>query len=93
MLVNLLNKGMPPNSKAPYSRTLIENAISKSLDALASATINLRKKRGRDTAALSGLCPIYDGGPFDDFVRDGAVQPHLSHLVPRLVERRTLEES
>ena len=83
MTLNLVSKGIALNYTAQHSGSLTDEMITKSLDALPQALTHLREKwEGINSSVVSGLCPRFDGGPFDDFVRGGSVQPHLSHHVP-----------
>jgi len=79
----IMNHGLAANFTAPHSGSLDREAIEKSLALLPEYKKELGAKwNSIGTTRPSGLAPIFEGGPLDDAVRDGAWQPDLQIHMP-----------
>ena len=75
--------GLALNYLAPYSGQLDDGIVSKALAKIPGAIEEAREIFGAiNEVRSSGLAPIFDEGPLDDAVRDGAWQPHLQVTMP-----------
>ena len=76
-------RGLAPHFIAPFSGQLSSSAVADSLATLPSALNELRARwLSINSVRASGLMPTFEGGPLDDAVRDGSLNPELQVDMP-----------
>ena len=75
--------GLAPNYIAPFSGNVTSGMVANSLATLpgAKAELLLRWNSINETRQ-SGFCPVAEGGPLDDAVREGTWRPELQVDMP-----------
>ena len=75
--------GLTPNYIAPFSGNVTRDMVANSLATLpvAKAELRLRWNSINETRP-SGFCPVAEGGPLDDAVREGTWHPELQVDMP-----------
>ena len=75
--------GLAPSFIAPFSGKVTKEMVADSLATLPAAKVELRMRWGSiNETRPSGFCPVAEGGPLDDAVREGVWQPALQVDMP-----------
>ena len=77
--------GISPHYRAPYSGQLSVGQIEASLATLPGSVAKLKEVwESIGESRVSGLSPIFQGGPLDDAVRAGEWVPELQQSMPTM---------
>ena len=77
--------GLAPNFIAPFSGNVSSEMVAQSLATLPAAKTELQARwNSINVTRPSRFCPVAEGGPLDDAVRDGTWRPELQVDMPTM---------